>query len=240
MLPARMRGTTHDGLIAIADWHTTIVRLAGLDPTTAGETGAPVAPLDGVDAWTWLSGAQPQSDRRELVYMHLQNSGVPDSVTGACDTGMQTEGGVCARGALQQDGWKLVVGPEAQNSWYGWYSPNASVPFNKTAFAETACHPVPCLMNLGSMTEHEDVAAAHPAVVARLTSRFVALGATYHPPMANPALDLSGYCAAVARNGNFVGPWMRSPNNQTGGHAAWDAVPTDEGGALTESEMMML
>ena len=32
----------------------------------------------------------------------------------------------CVQGALQADGWKLVVGPELQNSWFGWFSPNVT------------------------------------------------------------------------------------------------------------------
>ena len=44
-LPARQAGKTHDGLIAIADWHATFCALAGVDPA-AGEPSAP-APLDG-------------------------------------------------------------------------------------------------------------------------------------------------------------------------------------------------
>eukprot|EP00937_MAST-01D_sp_MAST-1D-sp2_P004643 g4643.t1 len=229
LLPAAMRGRTHGGLIAISDWHATVLRLAGLDPA-AGEPAA-VAPLDGVDAWPWLSGARPASARSELVYQHLQHN---VTAAGGCAAakggwGVRDASGLCSKGALRVDDgaggrWKLVVGPEAQNGWYGWYSPNASVPFNQTAFAVQRCHPTPCLMDLNaSATEHEDVAARHPDVAARLLRRFVAIGAGYHPPLANPKLDLSGYCAAVARNGNFVGPWLRAPNGQTGGHAGWNA-----------------
>ena len=52
-----MAGKTHAGLIAIADWHVTLCSLAGVD-ATAGEPGAP-SPLDGVDAWPWISGVAP-------------------------------------------------------------------------------------------------------------------------------------------------------------------------------------
>ena len=67
-LPESQRGKTHDGVIHISDWHSTILKLAGLDPA-AGEPSAN-SPLDGIDAWPFLSGAQPHSDRNEIVYDH--------------------------------------------------------------------------------------------------------------------------------------------------------------------------
>jgi len=179
------------------------------------------SPLDAVSAWPWISGRTSSSARRELIYDQIRTLPTTAHSPATC----LNVSGVCVKGAIQRDGWKLVVGPEPQNTWNGWFSPNASVPFNTSAFDATKCPAdTPCLFNLDQdLTEHTDVSAAHADVVASLLARFVHVASVaYHPPLQNPAADLSGYCAAVRRNGNFVGPWMSAPNEQTGGHAGAD------------------
>ena len=206
-----MRGKEHDGLIHIADWHSTFIKLAGLDPV-AGEPHANSA-IDGVDAWPWLSGAQAKSNRHELIYDHHMFKNA------TTDPSCLNVSGRCLQGAIQQDGLKLVVGPESQNDWFGWFSPNASHPVNKSSPCVTrqACAPPDvCLFNISAdMTEHVDIAAQQPQLVTKLLARFKALGTTYHPPQLNPKVDLDGYCKAVELNGGFVGPWMQHPNAAT-------------------------
>jgi hypothetical protein len=189
--------------------------LAGLDPT-AGEPNAP-APLDGIDAWPFVSGAAATSARRELVYSHRMFQFANTSKT-PCYNVSTPEGAKCITGTVQRDRWKLVVGPIRQNGWFGWFSPNTTSPINKTSpvLTNTACPPdAPCLFNLNtSITEHEDVAAQNPQVVASMLVWFDELAAEYHPPMRNPPVDMDGYCAAVNGNFNFVGPWQRETNAQ--------------------------
>eukprot|EP00041_Stephanoeca_diplocostata_P036965 m.1375855 g.1375855 ORF g.1375855 m.1375855 type:complete len:654 (+) comp24961_c0_seq4:97-2058(+) len=214
-LPRAQAGKEHDGLMYICDWHATICDLAGVDPT-AGEPNA-VAPLDGISAWPWISGQQPHSDRHEIVYSHrmFENASIPDKV---CHRIKTSSGVRCAAGAIQIDGWKLIVGPIPQASWFGWFSPNISSPINKSSpiVRDTTCLPgAPCLYNLNaSMTEHEDVADQNPDVLAAMLRRFDELAEEYHPPIKNPPIDVDGYCGAIARNKNFVGPWMQVPLDQ--------------------------
>jgi len=208
-LPESQRGRSHDGLIHISDWHSTIVKLAGLDPS-AGEPNAN-SPLDSIDAWPWLSGQQLHSDRNEVVFdHHMFHAATADCLNVS---------GRCLQGAIMRDGMKLVVGPETQNDWFGWFSPNATQPVNASSpsVKTPACAmPSPCLYNISNdMTEHEDLAASHPDVVSQLLRRFVELADSYHPPQTNPKEDLDGYCKAVAVNRGFVGPWMREPNAAT-------------------------
>lgn len=118
---------------------------------------------------------------------------------------------------MQVDGWKLIVGAERQNGWFGWFSPNVSNPINRTSPVITApaCEQRPCLFNLNtSITEHEDVARHQPDVVQRLLARFRELTHEYHPPQRNPSPDLDGYCAAIKLNGGFVGPWQEVANEE--------------------------
>jgi arylsulfatase A-like enzyme len=206
-LPSSQQGKTHAGLMHISDWSTTMLTIAGVDPTD-GEPNAP-SPIDGLDAWPWISGSQPYSNRQELVYAHgmFKNASAPH--TPPC----MNISGQCLEGAIQRHGWKLIVGPTEQAGWFGWFSPNVTHPINKTSPVVTtkACYPDPCLYNLNeSMTEHDDVAAQNPEVMASLVQRFKDLAKTYHPPIKNPKVDLSGYCKAVELNNGFVGPWMRT------------------------------
>jgi len=215
ILPPAQRGKVHAGLIAISDWHTTILTLAGVDPS-AGEPSAP-SPLDGVDAWPWLSGASPYSSRHELVYdndMFASRGNAKQCL----NVTTKRAGPGCMVGAIQRDGWKLILKTEANAGWYGWFSPNISYPLNKSSpeITQTECSAaVPCLYNLNvSITEHDNVADEHPDVVAALVSRMIEVAEEYHPPQMNPPVDLDGYCAAVKRNDNFVGPWMLKTNDQ--------------------------
>lgn len=210
-------GKTHDGLIHIADWHATILTLAGLDPA-AGEPHA-VAPIDSINAWPWLSGVEAESSRRTMVYAHHQFANVTKAVNGTCRQIRRASDGArrCVRGAIVVDGWKLIVGPEKQPSWFGWFSPNVTDPVGKKSpiISAATCLPhVPpygCLFNMNlSMTEHDDVASSNKPLMELLLASFDSLSDTYHPPMKNPPIDLDGYCAAVEGNQNFVGPWLRS------------------------------
>eukprot|EP00039_Didymoeca_costata_P030846 m.31698 g.31698 ORF g.31698 m.31698 type:complete len:644 (+) comp8339_c0_seq1:63-1994(+) len=214
ILPPSQIGKTHNGLIHICDWHATICALAGVN-ATAGEPHA-VAPLDGVNAWPWISGTQQESNRVDMVYDHRMYVNYSDPKrTKPCYTVNKTDGPHCVSAAVQRNGWKLVVGPEPQNGWFGWFSPNVSDPVNKSSpvITDEDCYPMPCLFNLNaSITEHEDVAAQNPAIVKTLLQWVDDLAYEYHPPMNNPAIDLDGYCAAINLNKGFVGPWMKEPN----------------------------
>ena len=214
ILPDSMRGKEHEGLIHISDWHTTFCHLAGVDPT-AGEPEAN-SPLDGMNAWGWLSGSIPLSPRREIVYDHnMYQSASSSTEPSAC----LNVSGACLHGALLYDGMKIVVGPEKQNDWFGWFSPNVSNPINRSSPSVTtpACTwPRPCLFNISAdITEHTNIAEQNPNLVSNMVERFKSLSSTYHPPRTDPAIDLAGYCKAVELNGGFVGPWMKAPNAAT-------------------------
>ena len=66
----------------------TICELAGVDPA-AGEPRAP-APLDGVNAWGWLSGRTTKGSRDMIVYEHNMygdNSKVSNGMAQVCTAG---------------------------------------------------------------------------------------------------------------------------------------------------------
>jgi hypothetical protein len=83
--------------------------------------------------------------------------------------------------------------------------------FSQNPFAGVACKPH-CVFNLTEdESEHHDLAAARPDLLAKLLQRFAALTAEYHPPKFNPPADDAGCCAAAAANGNFLSPWTVAP-----------------------------
>lgn len=78
-----------------------------------------------------------------------------------------------------------------------------------TVFAVRGLRPPPnnCLYDLTSdESEHSNVAAENPDILAKLQARFKALEQEYHPPKNNPPDDKGGYCAALARTRGYVAP----------------------------------
>ena len=67
-----------------------------------------------------------------------------------------------------------------------------------------ACKPH-CVFNLSAdASEHHDLSASRPDLLASLLQRFKDLNTEYHPPSFNPPADDAGCCAAAAANGNFL------------------------------------
>ena len=164
------------------------------------------SPIDSVSAWDWISGNANASKRTEVVLDHrmFQNASSNDCFTANASSP------TCISAAIRSGKWKFVLGPEKQNGWFGWFSPNVTNPVTprSPAVSDAACFPSPCLFDLDeSITEHNDVAKENPDVVAAMMKRVVDLADTYHPPILNPPTDLDGYCAAISANGNVVGPW---------------------------------
>ena len=216
LLPVAKRGTKMHGVIHISDWWPTFAALARLEPVdSSGPT-----PLDGVDQSQYIMGGSgTPSPRTEVVLDHLMH----------CVPGPGYDAAQCVRGqtpdfpaghypnhtagallSIQGDGsgkiFKLIVGPAAQASWYGHWPTNGTKT-NYNAFV--GCWPRPCLYEVGASdpSEHVDLAASEPAVLARMLARFKELESSYHPDKTNPPSDNAGACAALEANGNFLKPW---------------------------------
>jgi arylsulfatase B len=207
LLPPARRGAVAPGLFHILDLYATFLALAGLppdDPSPAAQ-----APVDALNAWPWLSGAAPSSPRQSLVLDHAMYAAA-------------SGGGVT--GALRRGRHKLLVGGpagEPQASWYGWFSPNASVPrpsMNVSACANAAGSPGGCLFDVvDDPGEHVDLAASQPALFQALLAEFASYNASYHPPVNNPVSDKAGLCAAAAGSDWMVRPWRSEPVPEGGG-----------------------
>jgi hypothetical protein len=66
-LPDTARGSKVEGYIHLADFYATFCGLAGVDPTDATGAAAKLPPIDSMDMWPLLSGANHTSPRTEFM-----------------------------------------------------------------------------------------------------------------------------------------------------------------------------
>ena len=131
-LPSAVRGTQNAGLIAGADWYATFANLAGVDPTDERAAAAGLPPIDGLDVWPLISGANATSPRTILA---VGSDGVEANLPA----------GTRVQAVIRADGYKLMIGETGQNIWQGEYYPNAS-----TSCAFKACRGIlSCARKLG-------------------------------------------------------------------------------------------
>ena len=191
LLPPAARGRVLEGLAAVEDLYVTFLRLAGLDPADARGGAAGLPPVEGLDLWPWLSGANATSPRTEVVL-------------GAC-AGGAADGPTAVQGLVRADGLKLLVASLDNAVWQGPFYPNATTSWNNT--------PVDCgsgcLFDVfADPGEHVDLAAARPGDLAEMQARLAELQAGVFSPLRGGASALA--CNVSAPNGEwrgFVGPF---------------------------------
>lgn len=66
-VPAAVRGTKNEGLMEIADWYATVCGLAGVSATDHVAAAASLPPVDSLDMWPMLSGANLTSPRTQIA-----------------------------------------------------------------------------------------------------------------------------------------------------------------------------
>ena len=155
-LPPAVRGSTQTGIMHVADWMVTYCMLAGgsaafcaSDPLAAASH---LPPLDSLDLWPLLSGANSTSPRRE----------VPLELTGASP-------------ALIVGDYKLLLGPQTLSGWEGPRYPNASS-VHSDPNAQTLHCADGCLFDVANdPTEQQDLAASKPGILASMKKRLAEL-----------------------------------------------------------------
>jgi arylsulfatase I/J len=123
LLPAARRGVVETGLISIEDWYATLCALAGVDAFDARAAAAGLPPIDSLNLWPLLSGANATSPRTEIVL------GIP-TISSALSIGDPYLG---VQGLIRADGYKLLIGQTHQNVWTSAHYPNASTKWANTA-----------------------------------------------------------------------------------------------------------
>ena len=205
-LPAGQRGKKLKGPIHIADWYSTFISLAGLDPTDLN----PLSPsaVDGINQWPWLSGQVASSPRNVVV---LDHNLFPPKV------GPQGQ----ANGAIIVGKYKLLIGPQAWSSWYGgpqnqYFSPNETVPYPPNVVA--CSYAAPCLYDLAlDPTEHNDLFGqpGSAAIIADIVNNYWRpLYNDYHPPLTVPS-DIPKFCQMLDDNQGFLAPYTQAPAFKT-------------------------
>lgn len=198
LIPPARRGTVETGFTAIWDWFTTFCGLAGVSADDPVAAAAGLPPVDGLDLWPLLSGANATSPRQEVV---LGAAG--DEATGST----QVQGIIRA-----SDGWKLLIGSVNAFFHTGPVYPNRSGYPSKTKECGDPAAPEGsdakgpgCLFNvLTDPNENDDVAQDHPKIVAELRA-LMAKQVLYSPDRGG---DDGAACAAAARYGGFWGPFV--------------------------------
>ena len=229
LLPMAVRGKALRGpsaYIHIADWAPTFLALAGVASpfadARAAKAGLP--PIDGLDVWPLLSGANLTSPRT-----HVPLSVLPSSLPAARHGVALNSGAAAAAGRQYRDPnyyvggeglihgrYKLVRGfqhrgpasktsnascaAQQPKSAAGWQAGDEGV--------QCTCGEVGCLFDLvADPHETKDVAAAQPQLMKELRARLEAVRATVYAPDRGP-LEQAACDVIDDRYGGFWGPWL--------------------------------
>ena len=193
LIPAARRGALEDGLFTGADAYATFCALAGVDPTDHRAAAAGLPPIDSLNMWPLISGANLTSPRTEVAV---------GSDSSECNFG----NGTTVQALVRADGWKLIIGALGQNIWSGPVSPNGTtwndVPYHCGIPSSPPVGKGGCLFNvLSDPTEHDDVAASNPAIVQAMYARILELQQTAFTP--NRGSDDGSACRAA------LGKWQQ-------------------------------
>ena len=117
-LPAAARGRKLEGFIHEADWYATLCRLAGVNATDTLAREAGLPPVDSLDVWPLITGANATSPRVEWPLTPLGE-----------DTVRSEHGGDAAYMAGGR--YKLIVGSRVEQAgWCGQSHPNQTAPWD--------------------------------------------------------------------------------------------------------------
>jgi len=194
-LPPSRRGSKESGLVSIEDWYATFCGLAGVSAQDERAAAAGLPPVDSLDLWPLLSGANSTSPRSEVVL------GMP-TVSSANSIGDPFTG---VQALIRADGWKLITGVTHQNIWTSPVYPNRSTKWDNSPYDCGARGG--CLFNVFTdPSEYHDVASENPDIVTSMRQRIEALNRTmYRPNRGTP--DPSACPVLMEKWKGFWGPW---------------------------------
>jgi len=177
LLPPAQRGRNITAPIHIADWYATFAKLAGVDPAD-DHPGIP--PIDSVDQWPTVSGADRTSSREDIYP---------------------------SKGILIRGQYKLIAKPcPVYGCSHDWSSPLFPQTPAIKSHPVTCSYDQPCLYDVViDAGEHHDIAAAHADLVASMKARLVQLDKTQFTPEP-AAYSYDQLCAKTAANGHHLTP----------------------------------
>lgn len=195
-LPASRRGSQWTGIAAVWDLYATFCGIAGVDPEDKAAAAAGLPPVDSINMWPAWSGNDTDLHPR----MELAIGGALGNSHGAGAKHLTTT----VEGVIFQH-YKLLWGMFAEAVWTGPQFPNTST--KPAQWDTTADCSQGCLYNLiADPSEHNDIAAANPDIVARLKQKILAHNATCFSPQRGVSSP-SACATATGTYGGFWGPF---------------------------------
>ena len=187
LLPDKMRGTTTEGFIHIADWYATFCKLAGVDPSDSGPGKFPV---DSLDVWPIIIGESTTTPHEEIVLGFNYS---------------RTE-----IGAIIMGDYKLIVNSQATECDSLMWSPLHYPCINGTVGKN--CDPY-CLYNIvEDPSEHDELSIKEPEILQKLLDRYNEYAKEprdmqdqgYHP---DGIPEFKGACNYMKEHGMYWQPW---------------------------------
>lgn len=194
VLPPSMRGRNLSSAhpIAVCDWHSTLLALAGADgadgadETFSGPDGdvggadrtLPVPEMDGINQWPVLSGMSTTPLREEVFV---------------------------GSGVLIQSNFKLIADESGESRWSGPMYPKVPATGSRDASCSQAR---PCLFDLVTdYREEHDLSSIEPDMVAKMQSRLAVLMKGVFEADAVPNATQAKVCNASVANGMWITPY---------------------------------
>jgi len=185
LIPEKVRGTKIEGLTAIQDWYGTFCALAGVDSYDTAGARAGLPPVESLNLWPLLSGANSTSPRTEIL---LGND----------------NGGTHVQGIISGH-YKFLQGLQSQDGWQGPFYPNDTVWNGDTAIHDCTGG---CLFDIfEDPTEHNDLATTNPTLLKSLKARLDEAQKTVFSPNRGKT-DPTACTAALGPHKGYWGPFV--------------------------------
>jgi len=199
------------GLVTLWDWYATFCGLAGVDPTDARAAAAGLPPIDSLDIWPLISGANATSPHATLVI------GSPSDPTSGGEGPKALLMNVTVQGIIQPP-YKLLIGPLIYAVWTGPVHPNGTGPVPDYQAihhcgdpADTTFPPGPgCLFDI-QKDPGETTDLTHKPALAPVKAALRALIAEAQAGVFNPrrgTANSTTLCDAAAAAGGFLTPFL--------------------------------
>ena len=180
-VPTPVRGTRLEGIVHVADWYGTLCRLAEVNPTDHWAAASGLPPVDSLDVWPMISGANLTSPRASFLV---------------------------TRDLLVHGRWKYARGGSKmiEAAWGGPHYPNSSTSTDPIDAHTFDCPEAGCLYDVvADVEERRELSATHPDLARQLRAEMDELAKTIWAT--SHADDPRCRETAVSRWGGFLGPW---------------------------------
>ena len=201
-LPAAARGTVQHGFVTSWDWYSTFAALAGVDPTDVMAAAAGLPPIDSINVWPMLSGANTSSPRSVVI------------IGDTSALGYNADGQTLVGGLIDARGYKILVGPQNKGRLISQYVQTGPSWPNTSSHIEPQLHnklcgrssQTGCLFNVfDDPTERKNIAAEQPKRFEEMLQRIDVLQKSVYSPDRGKA---DPHACEVAEQRGYWGPFL--------------------------------